>query len=78
LISIAEAYKSSIEEAEKENPEIELRKQAIINQLGRLDDRLKIINKNSADIEEKIYLMLREALYQLQTETQKKVYYLRF
>ena len=61
LVSIAEAYKIAVSGAEREDPLTEGRKQAILNQLSRVDDRLKMINKNSAEIEEKIYQMLREA-----------------
>jgi hypothetical protein len=52
---------------------MEGRRQAIMTQLNLIDERLKEVNRNSGEIESKIYQILREALFQLQQETQKKV-----
>ena len=53
---------------------MEGRRQAIMTQLTLIDERLKEVNRNSGEIESKIYQILREALFQLQQETQKKVF----
>ncbi len=49
------------------------KKQAIFSQLSRIDEKLKTINQNSLEIEDRVYQLFREALFQLQHETQKKV-----
>lgn len=54
------------------------RRQAIMTQLSLIDERLKEVNRNSGEIESKIYQILREALFQLQQETQRKVCILLF
>ncbi len=51
------------------------RRQAIMTQLNLIDERLKDVNRNSSEIESRIYQILREALFQLQQETQKKVFF---
>ena len=73
LIPIADAYKSAIRSAEKDDPLMDGKKQAIFNHLSRIDDKLKMINQNSSEIEERVYQLFREALFQLQTETQRKM-----
>jgi len=45
----------------------------IMQLLTELDDKLREVNLNFANVEEKIYQVLKEALMQLQTETKKKV-----
>ena len=41
--------------------------------LQDVDDKLREVNLNFANVEEKIYQMLKEALMQLQNETKTKV-----
>eukprot|EP01112_Ceratiomyxa_fruticulosa_P001217 TRINITY_DN1121_c0_g2_i1.p1 TRINITY_DN1121_c0_g2~~TRINITY_DN1121_c0_g2_i1.p1 ORF type:complete len:764 (-),score=147.66 TRINITY_DN1121_c0_g2_i1:176-2467(-) len=73
LIPINDAYRQAVGAAERDDPLMDGRKQGILTQLSLLDQRLKEINQNSQEIEERIYAMLRDALFQLQQETQKKL-----
>lgn len=59
----------------QDDPLLDGRRQSVMTQLSIIDERLKEVNRNSGEIEERIYQLLREALFQLQTETQRKVSY---
>eukprot|EP00742_Colponemidia_sp_Colp-10_P004319 GILJ01004608.1.p1 GENE.GILJ01004608.1~~GILJ01004608.1.p1 ORF type:complete len:562 (-),score=83.28 GILJ01004608.1:168-1853(-) len=73
LIGIADAYKGALSASQKMDPLLDRRRTTVKEQLRLIDDRLREVNKNSSAVEEKIYQILQEALYQLQDETQKKM-----
>eukprot|EP00753_Platysulcus_tardus_P020567 PLAT8228.1.p1 GENE.PLAT8228.1~~PLAT8228.1.p1 ORF type:complete len:1035 (+),score=520.69 PLAT8228.1:50-3154(+) len=73
LISIADAYDAALTASMKEDPMLDARKSETRLLLRAIDEKLRDINKNAAAVEEAIYQMLQEALFQLQDETQRKM-----
>ena len=73
LRPIQEAYEAALEQSRKKDPKLKNQRSTILQLLTQLDDKLREVNLNFANVEEKIYQVLKEALMQLQTETKKKV-----
>ena len=73
LIGIGDAYELALKESQKGDPLLIARQQEIKNQLKAVDEKLRAVNKNSAEIEEKIYQALQDALFELQDRTQEKM-----
>ena len=73
LIGIGDAYEMAIKESKKGDPLLQARQAEIRNQLQAVDQKLRDVNKNSAEIEERIYQMLQDALFDLQDKTQAKM-----
>ena len=59
--------------SQRRDPKLEAVKGQIKEQLSALNDKLTQVKKNSALVEETVYQMLQEALFQLQDETQRKL-----
>ena len=57
----------------QEDPLMTVRQTALRNQISVLDERLATVKQNAASVEEKIYRILQDALYTLQTLTDRKV-----
>ena len=73
LISIKDAYDTACAASQKEDPVLSARSAHIGERLRNVDLKLREVNKNSAAVEEQIYQMLQDALFELQDETQRKV-----
>jgi hypothetical protein len=73
LIGISDAYETAKAASLKQDPILQSRTTDIKQRLACVDEKLRQVNKNSAEIEEQIYQMLQEALFQLQDETQRKM-----
>ena len=73
LIGIGDAYDAAISESLKSDPLLAQRQAEIKTQLRAVDAKLRDVNRNSAEVEERIYKALQDALFQLQEETQKKL-----
>lgn len=73
LISISDAYMNAVEQSKKTDSVLTSKRENIQQLLAELDDKLREVNLNFANVEEKIYQALKEALMQLQNETKKKV-----
>jgi vacuolar-type H+-ATPase subunit D/Vma8 len=73
LIPIAEAYTQALAAARKEDRLLETRRGAIIHHLRVVDERLERVNKNAAEVEERIYAILQAAMARLQELTQHKL-----
>lgn len=52
---------------------LSVRQQVLRNMLGDIDERMQLIKRNTAEVEESLYRMLQEALLQLQAQADKKV-----
>ena len=76
IIAIENAYSNAINDAHSEDPELKKQKGHIANQLKRIEDKLKEINKRYKSVEEKIYEELKEVLAHLDAEIHKKIYIL--
>jgi len=73
LIAIADAHDTARAASERQDPVLLQRTQQLAEKLKAVDRKLREVNKNSAAVEESIYQMLQEALFQLQDETQRKM-----
>ena len=73
LISVTEAYREAVAASQQEDPLLTARHQALRNQLGVNEERLNILKRNVAEVEEMIYRILQEALVTLQQQSDKKV-----
>ena len=73
LSAIGDAYRNSVAASSKEDPLLDGRRQAILNQLNSVDQRLREVNRNSSEIEDQIYRALQEVMAALKEETQRKV-----
>jgi hypothetical protein len=73
LAPLADAYREVLANSERSDPSIGQRKSTLMTQLKKVDQRLHSIRDNSVKVEEDIYALLQEALYQLQEETHKKM-----
>lgn len=73
LIPIPQAYEQAINASRKEDPAVEQRRQAIIQYLHKIDERVEEVHKNSADVQEELYRRLQEAMLKLQARTQNKL-----
>jgi hypothetical protein len=73
LSRAADEYNNSIVASQRRDPTLESVKTQIKEQLSTLNDKLAQVKKNSALVEETVYQILQEALFQLQDETQRKL-----
>jgi hypothetical protein len=73
LSRAADEYNQAIVSSQRRDPTLEGVKSQIKDQLAVLNHKLGQVKKNSAMVEESIYQILQEALFQLQDETQRKL-----
>ena len=73
LSRAADEYNQAIVSSQRRDPTLESVKAQIKEQLSVLNQKLGQVKKNSALVEEAIYQILQEALFQLQDETQRKL-----
>jgi len=73
LIGIGDAYDAALNESLKPDPILVQRQNEIKAQMRAIDGKLRDVNRNSAEVEERIYKALQDALFQLQDLTQQKM-----
>ena len=73
LIGIGDAYDAAVAESLKPDPLLAERQAELRLNLRAVDAKLQEVNRNSAEVEEKIYKALQDALFELQDATQKRM-----
>ncbi len=72
LVSMADAYNAAMVESKKQDPLIAQKKKQIMEELNKIDDKLRSINLNYATVEEQLYSMLKKSLFTLKEEVNCK------
>jgi hypothetical protein len=72
LVSLQDAYDKCIKESKKVDPLITQKKHRIMEELNKIDNKMRDINLNFADVEEKLYNTLKENLATLKEEVNCK------
>eukprot|EP01105_Mastigella_eilhardi_P016383 TRINITY_DN3742_c0_g1_i1.p1 TRINITY_DN3742_c0_g1~~TRINITY_DN3742_c0_g1_i1.p1 ORF type:complete len:285 (+),score=73.89 TRINITY_DN3742_c0_g1_i1:1000-1854(+) len=72
LVPITQAYSHALTRSSKEDPAVHARKRALQAQLQRIRTLSEDISRNSQQVEDNIYQLLREALFRLQVQVQLK------
>ncbi|GMI06883.1 hypothetical protein TrRE_jg4655 [Triparma retinervis] len=67
LVSMSDAYNAA-----KEDPIIAQKKKGIMDELNKIDDKMRAINLNFATVEERLYNILKESLATLKDEVNCK------
>jgi hypothetical protein len=73
LIKINEAYQQALAESSEPDALLESKKENLKVFLEQIDKRIEEIKRNAEIVENSIYKTLKEALAQLQTETESKI-----
>ena len=73
LSRASDEYNNAMIMSQRRDATLEAVKGQIKEQLSALNEKLTQVKKNSALVEETVYQMLQEALFQLQDETQRKL-----
>ena len=73
LVSIGDAYNEARAASSEPDEKLQTQQARVRQQLAVVDEKLRAVNVNSAKVEENIYQILQEALFQLQDETQRKM-----
>ncbi len=77
LIGIGDAYDAALAESINPDPLVSQRQAEIRAHLAAVEGKVRDINRNAAEVEEQIYQMLQEALFQLQDQTKQRINILR-
>ena len=72
LVNLSDSYLAAINDSKKVDPSVVSKKQKIMNELNKIDSKLRDINLNFATVEENLYTMLKTSLQTLKSEVNYK------
>lgn len=73
LVTVTDAYAAALDAANSDDPVLGSRRSRILSSLTSVDSTLRAVNANAAAAEERIYQIMQDALFQLQSHTQAKL-----
>jgi hypothetical protein len=77
LVTVEDAYKSTLAVADETDEKVEVTKHAIKNSLASIDDKMRRVNLSYATCEETIFQIAKDAMRQLVRERERKLNTLR-
>ena len=72
LVNLGDAYNAAISEAKKSDPVVQAKRLGIMEELNKIDTKLRAINMNFAQVEEDLYGILKKSLTKLKDEVSCK------
>lgn len=72
LVSMGDAYNAAVVESKKVDPIITQKKKGIMEELNKIDNKMRAINLNFATVEERLYNILKDSLSTLKDEVNCK------